>query len=94
MSDYDNTNRGVLFKNDKKTTEKHPDYQGNINVNGTEYKLAAWIKTSKKGDKFMSISVSSMAENASKQKHDKAKADGYAPERKAFVDDNLDDCPF
>ena len=26
--EYDNTNRGVLFKHDKKTDEKHPDYKG------------------------------------------------------------------
>lgn len=56
MSDYDNTNRGVLFKNDRKDTEKHPDYKGNINVNGTEMWLSAWIREGAKG-KFMSLSV-------------------------------------
>ena len=57
MSDYDNTNRGVLFKNDDKKTEKHPDYTGSININGTEHYLSAWIQTSKKGTKFMSLSI-------------------------------------
>jgi len=57
MSDYDNTNSGALFKNDKKDTDKHPDYKGSVNVNGTEYWLSAWIKTSKQGTKFMSLSV-------------------------------------
>lgn len=56
MSDYDNTNTGVLFKNDKKTTDKHPDYRGQVNVGGTEYWLSSWIKTGAKG-KFMSLSV-------------------------------------
>jgi hypothetical protein len=43
MSDYDNTNRGALFRNNDKTeeNEKWPDYRGNINVNGTEYWLSA-----------------------------------------------------
>ena len=50
-------NSGVLFKNDKKEGEKDPDYKGNINVGGTEYWLNAWIKTSKAGAKFMSLSV-------------------------------------
>ena len=36
-------NSGVLFKNDKKETEKHPDYKGNIMVDGNEYWLSAWI---------------------------------------------------
>jgi hypothetical protein len=32
MSDYDNTNRGALFKNNEKTEETHPDYRGRLNV--------------------------------------------------------------
>ena len=55
--DFDNTNKGVLFKNENKTSDNHPDYKGSVNVNGTEYWLSSWIKTGKKG-KFMSLSVS------------------------------------
>ena len=50
-------NSGVLFKNDKKETEKHPDYKGNIMVDGNEYWLSAWIKEGKTG-KFMGLAVS------------------------------------
>jgi uncharacterized protein (DUF736 family) len=57
MAEYDNTNQGALFKNDKKESEKHPDYRGSINVDGTDFWLSAWIKESKKGGKFMSLSV-------------------------------------
>jgi uncharacterized protein (DUF736 family) len=58
MSDkqYDNTNRGVLFKNERKESDKHPDYKGNLNVEGVEYWLDAWIKEGKSG-KFMSVSI-------------------------------------
>ncbi len=59
MTDFDNTNRGVLFKNSRKTTDKHPDYTGSINVGGKEFYLDAWIKESKKGEKFMSLSCKS-----------------------------------
>lgn len=58
MSEYDNSNTGVLFKNDKKGNDRAPDYKGKINVDGVEKQLAAWIKTSQKGTKFMSLSVS------------------------------------
>lgn len=56
MSDYDNTNTGALFKNDKKQSERHPDYRGSANVNGVEYWMSAWIKKSKSGQTFMSFS--------------------------------------
>ena len=59
MPDYDNTNRGALFsERDKKVTDADRDYAGQINVEGVEYWISAWIKTSKKtGQKFMSLSV-------------------------------------
>ena len=55
--EYDNTNRGVLFKNDKQGVETRPDYNGKININGVEHWLAAWVKTSQKGTPFMSLSI-------------------------------------
>jgi uncharacterized protein (DUF736 family) len=57
MPDFDNTNQGALFRNEDKTEEKHPDYRGSINVGGVDHWLSAWIKTSKKGSKYMSLSV-------------------------------------
>lgn len=42
MAEYDNTNRGAIWKNDKKTEEKHPDFRGELNVEGSEYWVSAW----------------------------------------------------
>lgn len=67
MTDYDNTNSGVLFKNDKDGNEKRPDYTGEINVDGKDLRLAAWIKTSAKGNKFMSLRVSEKEERRDSQ---------------------------
>ena len=47
---------GSLFKNDRKTSETHPDYSGTIMVNGKEHWLSAWVKEGKKG-KFFSVSI-------------------------------------
>ena len=57
MKKFDDTNRGVLFKNDRKQSEKHADYKGEMKVNGTDFWLDAWIRESKKGTKFMSLSI-------------------------------------
>lgn len=57
MSDYDNTNSGALFKNKDKNTEKHPDYKGTLNVGGEEFWISSWLKVSKAGEKYMSLSV-------------------------------------
>jgi hypothetical protein len=57
---YDDTNRGVLFKNDRKEGDRDPDYTGQINVAGAGFWLSAWINTAEKtGRKFMSLSVRS-----------------------------------
>lgn len=42
--EFDNTNRGSVWKNDKKETEKHPDFTGSLNVEGVEYWVSAWGK--------------------------------------------------
>jgi uncharacterized protein (DUF736 family) len=54
--EFDNNNTGALFKNERKQTEKHPDYNGSCEINGVEMWMSAWIKTSNKGQKFMSFS--------------------------------------
>jgi len=57
---YDNTNSGVLFKNEKQT-EKQPDYRGKVDIDGTEYKLAGWVRKSKtNGETFLSLKVEAM----------------------------------
>lgn len=55
--EYDNTNRGVLFREADKESEKHPDYTGKLNVGGKDFYIAGWVKESKKGTKFLSLQV-------------------------------------
>ncbi len=84
MSDYDNNMRGVLFKNDRKESENHPDYKGQAEVDGVEYWIAAWIKEGKKG-KFMSISFTEKDEDKPAPKR---------PAPKSSRKDPDDDIPF
>jgi hypothetical protein len=46
------TNTGAIFKNDKKTSDKQPDYKGKVNVNGKEMEVALWVKQGKNGSFF------------------------------------------
>ena len=48
-------NSGALFKNDNKKTEKQPDYKGSGIINGEQKEISAWINTSAKGLKYMSL---------------------------------------
>jgi hypothetical protein len=75
--EYDNNNRGSLFKNDRKDDAKFPDYKGSINVDGTDYWLSAWIKISKDGNKFMSLSVKNKNADASLQPKKKPKQEQF-----------------
>lgn len=81
MPEYDNTNRGVLFKNDRKESDKHPDYRGSINVDGVEFWLAAWIKPGQKG-KFMSLSI-----KPKEARRPAAKSAAKPAAKRAIVDD-------
>ena len=59
---YDNTNRGMLTRNDKQGNESRPDYRGSINVAGVDYWISGWLRegregTKLEGQKYMSLSV-------------------------------------
>jgi len=53
---YDNTNRGTLGKNQRREKDTHPEYTGQIDINGVGYWLSAWVKEGQTG-KFFSLAV-------------------------------------
>ena len=80
MSDYDNTNRGVLFVNDRKEPGSNkPDRTGTLNVDGVEYFLDGWIKKSQSGVSFLSVSV----KRKDKQPGQQAPAPAQRPQQRA-----------
>lgn len=84
MADYDNTNTGVLFRNDKGDNEKRPDYKGKINCGGVDFRVSGWIREKKDGSgKYLSLKV----------EPDEAQKPKPAPAPSAATDDG-DDIPF
>lgn len=56
--EYDNTNRGVLFKNERKEKDTDADYTGSYtNVNGEDHWLNAWLAKDKNGNTYMRLST-------------------------------------
>ena len=54
---FDKTNRGTLRKNDRKVEDWHPDYRGDVNVEGTDYWLDATLKQWPDGTRYMSLKL-------------------------------------
>jgi hypothetical protein len=56
--EHDNTNRGAIWKNEKKERDTHPDFTGSLNVNGVEYWVSAWKRKEDAGPKAPALSFS------------------------------------
>lgn len=51
--------QGALFTNDKKESDKSPDFRGSITISeDVKVALSAWIKTGDKAGKYLSIAIS------------------------------------
>ncbi len=81
---YDNTNTGAIFKNKKKSSDKHPDRTGSINVEGQDYWISGWVKE-KDGEQYLSLAIT-------KKEKQSAKVEKAVP-AKAPVDFD-EDLPF
>lgn len=88
--EYDNTNSGIIFKNDDKQQPNHPDYKGSLNADGVDYWLSAWVKEGQsgklKGKKFFSIAL--------KPKDDSKSGGGNRQQADAPPAKPNDDIPF
>ena len=91
MADYDNTNKGVAFRNDYKTTEKHPSWKGKGNFNGQDFEIAIWERSGPKGP-FFSMSFSEPYQKQEPTGYEKAKAVADSFKQDEPID--MSDIPF
>jgi uncharacterized protein (DUF736 family) len=47
----------MIFKNEKREKDSHPEYRGKVNVKGEVLEISLWVKTSKSNKKFFSGTV-------------------------------------
>lgn len=86
MSENKN-NSGALFRNDKRETEKHPEYTGKITIEGVEYYLSAWVNEMRNGQKYFAIKATPKATAP-------ATTTTAQPSQTTTVADPVDDLPF
>ncbi|MES2602123.1 MAG: hypothetical protein V4602_15075 [Pseudomonadota bacterium] len=94
MAEMDKTNRGAIWKNQKKERDTHPDFTGSLNVNGVEFWVSAWKRKEDASDKAPALSFSIKPKEdraAPPARNSYADAKGRAPARN---DDMQDDIPF
>jgi hypothetical protein len=90
MEQYDNTNKGVLFKEQgQKAEDWHDDYKGTIDIEGVEYWIGACVKKSKAGKMFMKLNVRKKESKAAE-----IQAKIAQPAQAVTADDFDDDMPF
>lgn len=106
MAEYDNTNSGALFENEKRKSDKHPHLRGSCTIKTpdgelVEYWVSAWQKTSKKGDDFFSLSFQLKEEQEEREERPAKKASSLFKSRsgedtksKAKEEDLDDEVPF
>lgn len=84
---FDDTNRGSIWKNDKKEKDSHPDFTGALNVDGRDYWVSAWKRKEGASDKAPALSFSIKKKDGQPPRH--------ADEPRKSVKDDLDDeIPF
>jgi hypothetical protein len=95
--EYDNTNHGVLFKNDRKKTKNHPDYTGSFtDSEGNDFWLAGWVKESREGQKYISIAATAKEEKEEEEDEEEEEEEDETPRKKGKgkKSKKSDDLPF
>jgi hypothetical protein len=90
---YDNTNSGMMARNENRKTDKQSEFSGSINVEGVDYWLSAWVNEGKPGGKMEGRKYFSIKIN---RKENAVNSGGGVQrmERPSYGNIESDDIPF
>lgn len=82
-------NEGAIWKNEKRTTDRHPHFTGNAVINGVEYWVSAWKRDedAKPNAPALKFSLRPKEQRTDSERSQDA-------QRPAGGDDFSDDVPF
>lgn len=92
-------NSGVLFKNDKKQSNNHPDCKGSTTINGVEYWVSGWWKQGRSGQRFLSLAYTPKNQqgnyggNQGQPQQQQQQQGGFGGDNQN-QNNNMDDVPF
>lgn len=94
MSNYEQKDgTGSLFSNDQKETDRHPDFNGTITINGQQFYLSAWVKQKSGRSDWLSLSAKpKVSKNPAQDSKPSSLPRGKV--ESDDLNDNLDDIPF
>jgi uncharacterized protein (DUF736 family) len=73
--------QGSLFKNDKKTSDKHPSLKGKVMLpDGSLHWVSAWSKKTSAGEPWISLQIGEPVAGQAMDAHNTAKGNGYQPQ--------------
>lgn len=90
---FDDRNRGSIWKNEKKTTDKHPDFTGSLNVDGKDYWVSAWKRKPDAAERAPALTFSVKLKDG-KPRQQQESSDGPPAVRRSLKDEMNDDIPF
>jgi hypothetical protein len=65
MAKFENKDlTGAMFKNEYKQRDNQPDVTGTARINGVDFKVSGWNKTTSSGKRMVSLAFTEIVEDA------------------------------
>ena len=96
MTEYDDTNRGSVWRNEDKTADNPTwaDFKGSLNVNGVEYWVSMWKRKPDANPKAPPLSFTIKEKETKQPRVYVESQSGTVEKPQTPADDGFDDIPF